>query len=50
MSSSVCAGHGTEREVLLPGNRGADGQEKRKGVIVRCGLEDAQSESAGRST
>jgi hypothetical protein len=34
----------------VPGNRGAEGKEKGKGVIVRWGLEEAQSESAGRRT
>jgi hypothetical protein len=32
----------------MPGFRGAEGKEKGKGVIVRWGLEEAQSESAGR--
>jgi len=34
----------------VPGNGGAEGQEKRKGVIVRWGLEEAQSKSAERRT
>jgi hypothetical protein len=34
----------------VPGIRGAEGQEKGKGIIVRWGLEEAQSKSAGRRT
>ena len=34
----------------MPGFRGAEGKEKGKGVIVRWGLEEAQSKSAGRRT
>jgi len=34
----------------MPGLRGAEGKEKGKGVIVRWGLEEAQSKSAGRRT
>ena len=34
----------------MPGFRGAEGEEKGKGVIVRWGLEEAQSKSAGRRT
>ena len=37
-------------EVPMPGFRGAEGKEKGKGVIARWGLEEAQSESAGRRT
>jgi hypothetical protein len=37
-------------EVPMPGFRGAEGKEKGKGVIVRWGLEEAQSKSAGRRT
>jgi len=37
-------------EVPVPGNRGAEGQEKGKGVIARWGLEEAQSKCAGRRT
>ena len=37
-------------EVRCPGERGAEGQVKRKGVIVRWGLKEAWSESAGRRT
>ena len=33
-----------------PGISGAEGQEKGKGVVVRRGLKEAQSESAGRRT
>ena len=58
----VCAGHGTELtgcppqrirrggEVPVPGRSRAEGKEKGKGVIVRWGLEEAQSESAERRT
>jgi hypothetical protein len=34
----------------MPGVRGAEGKEKGKGVIVRWGLKEAQSEDAGRRT
>ena len=34
-------------EVPMPGFRGAEGKEKGKGVIVRWGLEEAQSKTAG---
>jgi len=34
----------------MPGFRGAEGKEKGKGVIARWGLEEAQSEGAGRRT
>ena len=34
----------------MPGFRGAEGKEKGKGVIVRWGLEEAPSKSAGRRT
>ena len=34
-------------EVPVPGNRGAEGKEKGKGVIVRWGLEEAQSKMRG---
>jgi len=34
----------------MPGIRGAEGKEKGKGVIARCGLKEAQSEDAGRRT
>jgi hypothetical protein len=46
----VCrAWHRTyEVNVLGPGIRGAAGKEKGKGVIVRWGLEEAQSKHAGR--
>jgi hypothetical protein len=37
-------------KVLTPGIRGAEGKEKGKGVIVRWGLKEAQSENAGRRT
>ena len=37
-------------KVPMPGFRGAEGKEKGKGVIVRWGLEEAQSKSAGRRT
>ena len=39
-----------EVKVLVPGNRGAEGEEKGKGVIVRWGLKEAQSKSVGRRT
>ena len=39
-----------EVEVLTPGISGAEGKEKGKGVIVRWGLEEAQSKHAGRRT
>jgi hypothetical protein len=32
----------------VPGDRGAEGEEKGKGVTVRWGLEAAQSKRAGR--
>jgi hypothetical protein len=35
-------------KVPVPGVSGAEGKEKGKGVIVRWGLKEAQSESAGR--
>ena len=34
----------------MPGFRGAEGKEKGKGVVVRRGLKEAQSKSAGRRT
>ncbi|BDB13249.1 hypothetical protein ANFP_05690 [Acidithiobacillus ferrooxidans] len=34
--------------VLWPGFRRAEGEEKGKGVVARRGLEEAQSEAAGR--
>ena len=37
-------------EVPVPGRSRAEGKEKGKGYIVRCGLEEAQSESARRRT
>ena len=37
-------------EVLGPGVRGAEGKEKGKGVVVRRGLEEAQSKDAGQRT
>jgi hypothetical protein len=37
-------------ESPAPGKRGAEGQEKGKGVVARRGLEEAQSESTGRRT
>ena len=37
-----------EVKVLVPGISGAEGKEKGKGVVVRRGLEEAQSKSAGR--
>ncbi len=37
-------------KVLASGLHRAKGQEKDKGVIVRWGLEEVQSESAGRRT
>ena len=48
----VCrAWHRTgEVKVLLPGVRRAEGQEKGKGVTATWGLEEAQSEAAGRRT
>ena len=48
----VCrAWHRTrEVKVLLPGVRRAEGAEKGKGVIARWGLEEAQSNAAGRRT
>ena len=47
----VRPGHSTsEVEVLAPGISGAEGEEKGKGVIVRWGLEEAQSKQAGRRT
>jgi hypothetical protein len=36
--------------VLAPGVRGAEGEEKGKGVTVRWGLEEAPSKQAGRRT
>ena len=39
-----------EVKVLAPGVRGAEGKEKGKGVVVRRGLEEVQSKSAGRRT
>src|SRR5512135_1718887 len=62
LNSGVCAGHGTELtgcppqrirrggEVPVPGRSRAEGKEKGKGVVVRWGLEEAQSESAERRT
>lgn len=35
-------------QVPWPGLRRAEGKEKGKGVVVRRGLEEAQSEPAGR--
>ena len=35
---------------LAPGDRGAEGEEKGKGVTARWGLEEAQSNCAGRRT
>ena len=35
-------------QVPIPGVRGAEGQEKDKGAVVRLGLEEVQSENAGR--
>lgn len=49
----VCAGHGTELvgwKVPIPGVSGAEGKEKDKGVTVRWGREEVQSEHAGRRT
>ena len=40
----------SEVEVLAPGVRGSEGEEKGKGVVVRRGLEEAQSKDAGRRT
>ena len=37
-------------KVLAPGISGAEGKEKGKGVAVRLGLKEAQSENAGRRT
>ncbi len=37
-------------EVPVPGRSRAEGKEKGKGVIARWGLEEAQSEDAGRRT
>jgi hypothetical protein len=37
-------------KVPVPGFRGAEGKEKGKGVSVRMGLKEAQSETAGRRT
>jgi hypothetical protein len=37
-------------EILTPGIRRAEGKENGKGVVVRRGLEEAQSEDAGRRT
>ena len=37
-------------KVPVPGLSGAEGKEKGKGVVVRQGLEEAQSETAGRRT
>ena len=34
----------------MPGLSGAEGKEKGKGVVVRQGLEEAKSETAGRRT
>ena len=34
----------------MPGFRGAEGKEKGKGFIVRWGLKEAQSKSAGQRT
>jgi hypothetical protein len=34
----------------VPGRSRAEGKEKGKGVVVRQGLEEAQSENAGRRT
>jgi hypothetical protein len=35
---------------LAPGNRGAEGKQKGKGIVARRGLEEARSKSAGRGT
>ena len=35
-------------KVLWPGFRRAEGKEKGKGVVVRWGLKEVQSETAGR--
>ena len=40
----------SEVKVLAPGDRGAEGEEKGKGVTARWGLEEAQSNRAGRRT
>jgi len=37
-------------KVPTPGFRRAEGKEKGKGVVVRQGLKEAQSKSAGRRT
>ena len=37
-------------QVLAPGVRAAEGEEKGQGVTARRGLEDAQSNDAGRRT
>jgi hypothetical protein len=37
-------------KVLAPGSRGAEGEEKGKGVTARWGLKEAQSNRAGRRT
>jgi hypothetical protein len=37
-------------KVPCPGIRGAEGQEKRKGVTARWGLKEAWNEGAGRGT
>ena len=48
----VCrAWHRASRvEVPIPGVSGAEGKEKDKGVTARWGLEEVQSEHAGRRT
>jgi hypothetical protein len=48
----VCrAWHSTDEvPVLVPGVRGAEGEEQGKGVTARWGLEAAQSKEAGRRT
>jgi hypothetical protein len=37
-------------KVPVPGFRGAEGKEKGKGVAVKWGLKEAQSETVGRRT
>jgi hypothetical protein len=47
----VCARHDSERAgVRAPaqGDRGAEGEEKDRGVTAKWGLEEAQPKSAGR--
>jgi hypothetical protein len=40
----------SEVKVLVPGDRGAEGEDQGKGVTVRWGLKEAQSKRAGRCT